>query len=109
MEVNIGMWVCENGNWNSFNSCHPATRWFLVLLIPHPEDGVDTLLRNVGLHTDYTALYPRRWQHSCTQMPCTEGSHCVTFTANEFLFGVLVFSLTWSSRAWITHRRSNSY
>jgi hypothetical protein len=27
-----------------------------------PQDGRDTFLRNVGSHTDYTALYPRRWQ-----------------------------------------------
>jgi hypothetical protein len=24
-----------------------------------------SFLRNVGSHTEYTALYPRRWQHSC--------------------------------------------
>jgi hypothetical protein len=26
--------------------------------------GGDMFLRNVGLHADYTALYPRRWQRS---------------------------------------------
>jgi hypothetical protein len=26
-----------------------------------PEDGGDTRLRNVGSHTEYAALYPRRW------------------------------------------------
>jgi hypothetical protein len=24
----------------------------------------DTFFRNVGSRTDYTALYPRKWQHS---------------------------------------------
>jgi hypothetical protein len=42
----------------------PATRWFLARLILHPEDGSDTFLRNVGSHTDYENLYPRRQQHS---------------------------------------------
>jgi hypothetical protein len=42
----------------------PATRWFLARLIFDPEDGGDTLLRNVGLHTDYTTLYPAIWQYS---------------------------------------------
>jgi hypothetical protein len=41
-----------------------ATHWFLALLIFDPEDGIDTFLRNVGSHTDYAALYPRRWEHS---------------------------------------------
>jgi hypothetical protein len=35
---------------------------FLLGLIFDPEDGGDTFLRNVSSHTDYTALYPRRWQ-----------------------------------------------
>jgi hypothetical protein len=39
-----------------------AACWLLARLIFVPEDGVDTLLRNVCSHTDYTALYPRRWQ-----------------------------------------------
>jgi hypothetical protein len=34
-------------------------------LIFYPEDGSDTFLRNVGSHTDYTALFPRIWQHFC--------------------------------------------
>jgi hypothetical protein len=38
--------------------------WFLERLILDLEDGVDTFLRNVGSHTDYTTLYPRRWQSS---------------------------------------------
>jgi hypothetical protein len=40
-----------------------GTRWDLSLLIFDPENGGDTFLRNVGLHTDYKALYPKRWQH----------------------------------------------
>jgi hypothetical protein len=31
-----------------------------------PEDGGNTVLRNVGSHTDYTALYPRIWQKACS-------------------------------------------
>jgi hypothetical protein len=31
--------------------------WFLALLIFDPEDGGCAFLRNVGLHTDYTAQY----------------------------------------------------
>jgi hypothetical protein len=30
------------------------------------EAGGDKLLRKIGSHTDYTTLYPRRWQHSFT-------------------------------------------
>jgi hypothetical protein len=39
-------------------------RWFLVQLIFDLEDGGDTFLRNIGSHTEYTALYPTIWQHS---------------------------------------------
>jgi hypothetical protein len=46
----------------------PAARWFLAGLIFDPEDGGDTFHRNVGPHTDYTALYPRRGQHSLSLM-----------------------------------------
>jgi hypothetical protein len=38
--------------------------WFLARLIFDPGDGGDRLLRNFCSHADYTALYPRRWQHS---------------------------------------------
>jgi hypothetical protein len=34
---------------------------FLVWPIFYPEDEGDTFLRNVSSHTDYTALYIRRW------------------------------------------------
>jgi hypothetical protein len=30
-------------------------RWLVIVL---PEDGGDAFLRNVGSHTDYTAIYP---------------------------------------------------
>jgi hypothetical protein len=43
---------------------HLLSRWFLTRLIFGPEDGGDTFLRNVGSYTDYTVLYPRRWQFS---------------------------------------------
>jgi hypothetical protein len=36
----------------------------LAMLTFDPEYGGDTFLRNVGSLVDYTALYPRRWQHS---------------------------------------------
>jgi hypothetical protein len=42
----------------------PATARFLARLIFYPEDGGDTFLRNISLHTEYTALHPRSWQHS---------------------------------------------
>jgi hypothetical protein len=41
-----------------------AARKVFALLILNPEDKGDTSLRNVISHTDYTALYPRRWQPS---------------------------------------------
>jgi hypothetical protein len=44
-----------------------CSRLFLARLIFDPEDGGDTFLRNVGSYTDYTALYPRRWQFSEVQ------------------------------------------
>jgi hypothetical protein len=34
-----------------------CSRWLSL-----PEDGNDMFFQNTGLHTDYTALYPRRWQ-----------------------------------------------
>jgi hypothetical protein len=35
----------------------------LQQVIFDPKDGCDMFLRNVGSHTDLTALYARRWQH----------------------------------------------
>jgi hypothetical protein len=43
---------------------HLLTRWCLAWLIFDRENGPDTFLRNVGSYTDYTAIYPRRWQLS---------------------------------------------
>jgi hypothetical protein len=37
-------------------------RWFLVPLNFYTEDGGNIFLRNVGSHTDFTAVYPRRWE-----------------------------------------------
>jgi hypothetical protein len=37
---------------------------FLLGWLSNPEDGGDKFFRNVCWHEDYTALYPRRWQHS---------------------------------------------
>jgi hypothetical protein len=39
-------------------TCHVLVL-YLVRLIFDPEDGGDTLLRNAGSYTDYTALYCR--------------------------------------------------
>jgi hypothetical protein len=39
------------------------SRWFLAHGFFYPEDGDDTLLRNVGPYKIYTAPYPRR-RHS---------------------------------------------
>jgi hypothetical protein len=33
----------------------------LARLVIDPEDGGETFLLNAVSHTDYTALYPRRW------------------------------------------------
>jgi hypothetical protein len=39
----------------------------LLGLIFEPEDGGDTILRNVvEFYRDYTAMYPRRWNCSLT-------------------------------------------
>jgi hypothetical protein len=32
--------------------------WFLARRIFDPEDGSNVFVRNVGSHTNYTALYP---------------------------------------------------
>jgi hypothetical protein len=49
-------------------SCRPGYQLYRVETVRRggsdPEDGGDTFLRNVCSHTDYMALYPRRWQHS---------------------------------------------
>jgi hypothetical protein len=49
----------------------PAARWFLARLIFDPEDGSDTFFRNVGSHTDYTALYPIFSTTIIQHTPCT--------------------------------------
>jgi hypothetical protein len=41
---------------------HLLPHWFFAQLMFDLEDGGDMVLRNVGADTDYTALYPRRWQ-----------------------------------------------
>jgi hypothetical protein len=41
-----------------------CSRWFLAWLIFDPDDGGNTFLWNVGSYTDYTALYPGRWEFS---------------------------------------------
>jgi hypothetical protein len=46
-----------------------AERWFVVWLTFDPEDGDDIFLRNVCSHVNYTALYIRRWQQSCINLP----------------------------------------
>jgi hypothetical protein len=48
----------------AYSACLPAACWFLAQLILDPDDGSDTFLWNVSSHTDYTALYPSRMQHS---------------------------------------------
>jgi hypothetical protein len=64
------LWGVITGNNKSCNSCriwgcHLLTRWFAELFFD-PEDGGNTILRNVGCNsTDYTASYPRRWYSSC--------------------------------------------
>jgi hypothetical protein len=47
----------ENQRVQSAASC---SHWFLARKIFYPEDGGETFLRNVGLHTIYTALHHRR-------------------------------------------------
>jgi hypothetical protein len=42
----------------------PVACLFRVWLIFSPEDADATFLPNVSSHTEYMALYPRRWQHS---------------------------------------------
>jgi hypothetical protein len=45
---------------NNIVACHLLARWFSELFFD-PEDGGDTVLRNVGCNsTNYTATYPRR-------------------------------------------------
>jgi hypothetical protein len=45
-----------------FEEKYPVTRWYLAGLNVSSEDESHTFLRNAGSDTDYTALYPRRWQ-----------------------------------------------
>jgi hypothetical protein len=51
-----------------------AICWLLSRLIFYPEDGGNMLLRNIIAHKDYTALYPRIWQHSFSIIICFETS-----------------------------------
>jgi hypothetical protein len=44
-------------------SAATCSRWFLCRSLFYPEDGGDTLLRNVGSHKIYTVPHPRR-RHS---------------------------------------------
>jgi hypothetical protein len=44
--------------------CRIVERWFLARAILNSEDGSEIVLRNTVSLTHYTALFPRRWQHS---------------------------------------------
>jgi hypothetical protein len=52
-----------------------AIFWVIAPCSPYarvdPEDEGDSFLRKVGSHRDYTALYPRRWQHSSSVVVLT--------------------------------------
>jgi hypothetical protein len=54
------------------------------LTFPTQQDGSDTFLRNVTLHTDYTALHSERWQHpSLKKFPT--GSHGEELETNPYV------------------------
>jgi hypothetical protein len=42
------------------NSGATCSRWFLARRFFYPEDGGDTILRNVGSYRSYMALQPRK-------------------------------------------------
>jgi hypothetical protein len=46
-------------------------RLFLARLIFYPENGGNTFLRNVGSHTDYAALYRKRYNYCCENLKPT--------------------------------------
>jgi hypothetical protein len=47
----------------------PCSRWFFAHGFFYPEDGGDTILRNVGsIDHVYTAPHPRRRHSSCLKM-----------------------------------------
>jgi hypothetical protein len=56
----------------------PARRFVFCSTDFDPEDGGDTLLRNVGSYTDCTALYPRRWQLSSFVQISDLNSACIS-------------------------------
>jgi hypothetical protein len=65
--------------------CDPyAARWCLALLKFNPEDGGDTLIRNVGLHADYTTRTSERgnvWDSSpLRSVTGSEGPHTLLFS-----------------------------
>jgi hypothetical protein len=53
--------------WDVAATC---SRWFLAPGFLNPEDGGDTLLRNVGIHKIYTAPHPRRRHYSKIKLFC---------------------------------------
>jgi hypothetical protein len=82
----------------------PATRWFLGWLTFELEDSGDTFLRNVGSHTDYTALYPKKM---ATYLPLWE-PQIRRIRASAFLIGLL-HSFIADTTALLTEPISNSY
>jgi hypothetical protein len=70
----------------------PATRWIFGRLIFDPEDGGDTFLRNIGSHTHYTALYPRRWQCSGIKLFC----YFARYEENKGVLTVICFAASYS-------------
>jgi hypothetical protein len=67
-------------------------------MIFDPEEGGITFLRNVCSLTEYTVLYPRRWQHSETGRD-REGPSMIKFRVGFQVLEVAVkkFSVFWYS------------
>jgi hypothetical protein len=47
-------------------SAASCSRWFLTRSFSNPEDGGETILRNVGSHKNYTVPQPRKRLYSTT-------------------------------------------
>jgi hypothetical protein len=57
-------------------SASTCSRWFLARRIFYPEDEVDTIIRNVGSHKNYTEQQSRKQLSSITEQE-EKGNHYI--------------------------------
>jgi hypothetical protein len=65
-----------------------------------PEEEGDMLFRNVSWHTDYTALYSRRWQHSLLPLCEPQVRLCINYLHISFYIYEIWYLISYAQLNW---------